>query len=431
MLSFSLPSANIAADLASLTAIVSLATHDSVTRSQINAAAPQLHDLIQNPPADSQQLRLFRGILLAIRNTVVDSNEFDMAHVVSSLCKFRKMANLGELDVENDIYAKTLVVYYQIMANYCQSTAPNDERILHLASLVDHVTDECVLPALLAIRSLLNPDQIYQILTTPDGHKILDFLTQFAVTDSPTDTEMVYIECWQLIMAHETFGRWIKTHRKQKIMKILQIGITSKEDWNNHQLIAILSWLFEEYKFMNTETIKYFENSDYNELETIHYNILIVLDCISELCKYNIVKDFMINYKIIETLIPLLGAIHTNIQPKNITKQSENAIDFPHVKSIIIEILSYLVFDNFESQELVRECHGLELILSNCIIDDNNPFIKERAIICLKYLLANNAENQKLVASLEAKREVDANVLEEIGPELNISDGNLRLKEEM
>lgn len=353
---------------------------------------------------------------------MVEPNSLDLDYVILSLEEFQKIA------VDLDIYQKTLVVYYQIIANYCQATAPSDKIIGQLSALVGPAVPDCVLPLVLAVRSLVAPEQIYQMLTTDSGHNLLDFLVEFEVTDTPTDTEMVYVECWQKIIAHETFGRWIKTHRKVQVFKIIQICITSKEDWDNQELIAILSWLFEEYNTMSSEAVNYFQNSEYDKLELVHPMILIVLDCISELCKYNIVKDFMINYKIIETLVPLLGAIHTNIKPKNMTKKSSNIIDFPHIKSIIIEIISYLVFEHFESQELVREVHGLELILSNCIIDDNNPFIKERAIICLKYLLANNSENQKLVASLEAKREVDANILDEVGSEINISDGNLRLR---
>ncbi|ODQ64646.1 hypothetical protein NADFUDRAFT_14680, partial [Nadsonia fulvescens var. elongata DSM 6958] len=72
--------------------------------------------------------------------------------------------------------------------------------------------------------------------------------------------------------------------------------------------------------------------------------------------------------------------------------------------------------------------HALDLILSNCVIDQNNPYIRERAIMCLKYILENNAENQALIAQLEAKQTVSGDVLDGAGYETTIIDGKVALK---
>ncbi len=50
----------------------------------------------------------------------------------------------------------------------------------------------------------------------------------------------------------------------------------------------------------------------------------------------------------------------------------------------------------------------LEIVLSNCAIDDNEPFIKERSIMFLKYALYKNQENQEFVAKLEQRTAVDS-----------------------
>lgn len=67
-------------------------------------------------------------------------------------------------------------------------------------------------------------------------------------------------------------------------------------------------------------------------------------------------------------------------------------------------------------------------MLSNCIIDNNNPFIKEQAIVCLKYLLQKNPKNQQFVADLEAKKVVDDQVLLEVGYQVEVIDGKVAVK---
>jgi ataxin-10 len=96
---------------------------------------------------------------------------------------------------------------------------------------------------------------------------------------------------------------------------------------------------------------------------------------------------------------------------------------------MIIEILNALVHENFEVQEKMREVHGLELVLSNCIIDDNEPFIKERSIVCLRFLLLNNQKNQEFVSKLEAREAIPNETLDEAGFEVDIVDGKVKLKE--
>lgn len=102
--------------------------------------------------------------------------------------------------------------------------------------------------------------------------------------------------------------------------------------------------------------------------------------------------------------------------------------NFPECKLLIIEILTMLVYNRREVQDRIRELHGLELVLSNCVIDDNDPFIKERSVVCIKYLLQDNRPNQDFVAQLEAKKAVQDDVLSEAGYEVKIGNtGELKL----
>lgn len=105
-----------------------------------------------------------------------------------------------------------------------------------------------------------------------------------------------------------------------------------------------------------------------------------------------------------------------------------NYEDLPFVRSKAIALIAILVQHNFDAQELVRESGGLGVVLESCVIDGNNPFMKESAIVCIRYLLEQNEGNQNFVASMEAKKTVNPEVLEQSGYEVEMVNGNVSLK---
>lgn len=63
--------------------------------------------------------------------------------------------------------------------------------------------------------------------------------------------------------------------------------------------------------------------------------------------------------------------------------------------------MTNLSWKNNDVKDLVRERGGLAAVLNQCMVDDDNPFIREYAILCVRNLLEGNARNQKVVSSLE------------------------------
>ncbi|XP_045080788.1 ataxin-10-like [Coregonus clupeaformis] len=76
----------------------------------------------------------------------------------------------------------------------------------------------------------------------------------------------------------------------------------------------------------------------------------------------------------------------------------------------------------------VRELDGLPLIMDNCSIDSNNPFISQWAIFATRNILEHNLENQELVAALERCGVADDSALRAMGFRVEKRDGNMLLK---
>ncbi|CAG8481163.1 4232_t:CDS:10, partial [Ambispora gerdemannii] len=87
-------------------------------------------------------------------------------------------------------------------------------------------------------------------------------------------------------------------------------------------------------------------------------------------------------------------------------------------------ILANLAYENRIVQDEVRRLGGIQLILNQCNIDDNNPFLREQSIFAIRNLLYQNSENQKLVGELTPIRAVQSEVLDDLGISAKIVDGD-------
>ncbi|KAI9348021.1 spinocerebellar ataxia type 10 protein domain-containing protein [Obelidium mucronatum] len=72
------------------------------------------------------------------------------------------------------------------------------------------------------------------------------------------------------------------------------------------------------------------------------------------------------------------------------------------MKGDSIKVISNVSFMCKEAQDQVRLVGGIPVVLSHCIIDDSNPFVKEWAVFAIRNLCDGNKENQTLIESMEA-----------------------------
>ncbi|XP_057282806.1 ataxin-10 isoform X3 [Pezoporus wallicus] len=101
------------------------------------------------------------------------------------------------------------------------------------------------------------------------------------------------------------------------------------------------------------------------------------------------------------------------------------AVDF---KSHLIRLIGNLCYKNKENQDKVYELDGIPLILDNCSIDDNNPFVNPWAVYAIRNLTEQNERNQELIAQMEEKGLADNSALESMGLEIEKRDDKLILR---
>lgn len=145
--------------------------------------------------------------------------------------------------------------------------------------------------------------------------------------------------------------------------------------------------------------------------------------------------DLLVNTTDLLAQVHVIGKSSKNIfsASQNFTSFSGEAGSSPHspvisFKAHLIRLIGNLCHNNTCNQNKFRELEGIPLILDNCTIDSNNPFIKQWAIFAIRNLLENNYENQELVASLEKRGSADYSALRELGFQVEERDCGLLLK---
>ncbi|XP_074481053.1 ataxin-10 [Sebastes fasciatus] len=141
------------------------------------------------------------------------------------------------------------------------------------------------------------------------------------------------------------------------------------------------------------------------------------------------------------TTVELLRQVHAiGKASKNIFSAAQNFSSFSgevddssqspviSFKAHLIRLIGNLCYSKTNNQNQVRELEGIPLILDNCNIDSNNPFISQWAIFTIRNLLERNKQNQEQVAALERRGTTDYSALKELGFLVEEREGGLLLK---
>ncbi|KFV96835.1 Ataxin-10, partial [Fulmarus glacialis] len=139
---------------------------------------------------------------------------------------------------------------------------------------------------------------------------------------------------------------------------------------------------------------------------------------------------------LLETAIDTLRLTHlagkqaVNIFTATHAMTGQEEISHPAVglKSHLIRLIGNLCYKNKENQDKVYELDGIPLILDNCSIDDNNPFVNQWAVYAIRNLTEQNERNQELIAQMEEKGLADNSALESMGLEIEKRDDKLILR---
>lgn len=113
---------------------------------------------------------------------------------------------------------------------------------------------------------------------------------------------------------------------------------------------------------------------------------------------------------------------------KGTTSHSSKRCPYKGFRRDIVAVLGNCVYRRRHVQDEMRERDGILLLLQQCVIDEDNPFLREWGIWAMRNLLEGNAENQRVVAELEVQSSVDVPEITGLGLKVEVDQKTRRAK---
>uniref|UniRef100_A0A7M4E0I5 Ataxin-10 n=1 Tax=Crocodylus porosus TaxID=8502 RepID=A0A7M4E0I5_CROPO len=237
----------------------------------------------------------------------------------------------------------------------------------------------------------------------------------------------------------------LKVYRKQlesewsiTLLELIMAKVSEKNEVTSEELAGLLKQAdflascFQEKCQTVLRLTSAAKNEDEEALVTIR-----LLDVLCEMTSNNRQLEHLQTCPgLLETAVDILQLTHlagkqaTNVFTATHSVTGEGEISHPAVgfKSHLIRLIGNLCYKNKENQDKVYLLDGIPLILDNCSIDDNNPFVNQWAVYAIRNLTERNKRNQALIARMEQQGLADNSILENMGLEIEKRDEKLLLK---
>ncbi|CAB4442970.1 unnamed protein product [Rhizophagus irregularis] len=407
-----------------------------------------LKDELSVLPIISELVRLFRNIVAAVlenQNQALDQkwNEITEKILWYSMLKFDDnrfvpILRFGSQALSN-VITGNVDAQELIWSDFMNRTEPNDI----LSTLVN--CEDCVVltSVLVLVYNCIHENEFRSktLIESHSGIRFLKLLLERADTlledESSQNFELMYALISRLIdfgffpslydsLNHPSIQ--VPTRHQIILLKILDSVFFSSSLKINETSISLCTRIVKGFNSICPRVIYIMQQAENNSvvMENSHllYTALVLfLQCIGKLSQEGDreMRECLFKEGIITSSISLLFQADktlprmTNATTLVTQTHQQASSDFKFVKRDIVKIIGNMAYENKIVQDEVRELGGIPLILNQCNIDDNNPYIREYAIFALRNLLINNPENQKLVEQLTPIETVQHPALQDVG----------------
>ncbi|XP_010692337.2 uncharacterized protein LOC104905477 [Beta vulgaris subsp. vulgaris] len=149
------------------------------------------------------------------------------------------------------------------------------------------------------------------------------------------------------------------------------------------------------------------------------------------------VVDSLLSRGLLDILLSLLrelelpSSIRKTMNPgenQGSTSQSPKVCPYKGFRRDIVGVIANCSYVRKYAQDEVREKNGIILLLQQCVLDEDNPFLREWGIWCASNLLQGNAENKQIVIDLEMQGTVEVPELAKLGLRVEVDPNTKRTR---
>ncbi|XP_041111209.1 ataxin-10 isoform X1 [Polyodon spathula] len=306
-------------------------------------------------------------------------------------------------------------------------------------NLLDHSDEKAVAYASMVLFTCLDGEKVGEMLLIEGGLAVAVRLIRLCRKQPELDWAVLIVTQHFLKCAELVEKMYAKLNNQERITllelitaELGEAGVGTQESAVPVRLAEFLASCFQD-KCKVVLTLAS-DSSAANEEALIVIRLLDILcEMTSDQKKFTFLQSFS---ELLKTTVELLKEVHlTGKESKNIFTPTHNfsemeTVSHPAVgfKARLIRLTGNLCHNNKENQNKVRELDGIALILDNCSLDGNNPFINQWVVFAIRNVLEQNKQNQEILMAMERRGMADDSALREMGFGVEERDGQLLLK---
>jgi ataxin-10 len=94
----------------------------------------------------------------------------------------------------------------------------------------------------------------------------------------------------------------------------------------------------------------------------------------------------------------------------------------------VVSVIGNLLHRRKRVQDEVRDKQAIHLLLQQCVVDEENPYLREWGLLAVRNMLEGNEDNQQEVAELELKEPVTPPEISRLGLKVEVDEPTKRAK---
>ncbi|XP_020686695.1 ataxin-10 isoform X2 [Dendrobium catenatum] len=168
--------------------------------------------------------------------------------------------------------------------------------------------------------------------------------------------------------------------------------------------------------------------------DVLGYSLIILRDACAWEDPSLAILEAPVNSLLSAGLVELVLGFLQELEPPSIVRRSMENTEAKKVcpyrgfRRDLVSVIGNCLHGKKEVQDEIRKRNAIPLLLQQCVVDDDNPFLREWGLLTVRNLLEGNLENQQCIVELQLQDTVNTPEISGLGLKVEVNKNTGRAK---
>ncbi|KAI0500824.1 hypothetical protein KFK09_019041 [Dendrobium nobile] len=168
--------------------------------------------------------------------------------------------------------------------------------------------------------------------------------------------------------------------------------------------------------------------------DVLGYSLMILRDACAWEDPSLAILEAPVNSLLSAGLVELVLGFLQELEPPSIVRRSmanteaKKVCPYRGFRRDLVSVIGNYLHGRKEVQDEIRKRNAIPLLLQQCVVDDDNPFLREWGLLTVRNLLEGNLENQQYIVELQLQDTVNTPEISGLGLKVEVDKNTGRAK---